>query len=265
MEPRREGGDVLMFESRGSQLGITISDVDVKASAAGVKIDEVDPDSPAEKAGLKAGDVVVEYDGERVRSVRQFTRLVQETPEGRSVTIALMRDGKRQTVNATPESGRFTWERGAGSGERGNRQYYFRGMPDFDFEDRLPRRFEYRMPNGVFRFPEPGWRVPAGRGRLGVTVQSITPELAEYFGAKDGGALVSSVTIDSAASKAGIKAGDVIVSVNGQDVRDSDDLLREIDGITGEATIVVLRDKKQMTLKATLETPRERSRPRVIL
>ena len=63
-------------------------------------------DSPAEKAGIKAGDVVVEYDGERVRSARQFTRLVQETPEGRTVAIGLLRDGKKQTVNATPEDGR---------------------------------------------------------------------------------------------------------------------------------------------------------------
>ena len=56
------------------------------------------------------------------------------------------------------------------------------------------------------------------RGRLGVTVQSLTPELEEYFGAKNGGALVSSVTQDSAAAKAGIKAGDVITSINGRRV-----------------------------------------------
>ena len=51
-------------------------------------------------------------------------------------------------------------------------------------------------------------------------VQSLTPDLEEYFGAKNGGALVSSVTRDSAAAKAGIKAGDVITSINGKAVTD---------------------------------------------
>ena len=120
-EPRRGRGNVMVFDGRGAQLGVMISDVDVKSSTGGVKIDEVNADSPAEKAGIKAGDIVVDYDGERVRSARQFTRLVQETPEGRSVPIGLMRDGKKQTVTATPEAGRTTWdfsrEPGAGSRE----------------------------------------------------------------------------------------------------------------------------------------------------
>jgi len=253
--------DVMVLDSRGAQLGVMVSDPDSKTSNAGVRIDDVNPDSPADKAGIKPGDVVVEYDGERVRSARQFTRLVQETPEGRAVPIALLRDGKRQTVTATPESGRMTWnfdrEPGAGSREPEMREF-FRGMPNFDFEfrDRSPRRFEYRVPDGVFRFPEPGSRIPTSRGRLGVSVQSITPELAEFFGAKNGGALVSSVTADSAAQKAGVKAGDVIVSINGRRVGDADDLLRELEDIEGDATIGVLRDRKEMTLKATIQAVR---------
>src|SRR5690349_3920589 len=105
VEPRR--GEAFVLDGRGSQLGVMVSDVDAKSS--GVRIDEVNADSPAEKAGIKAGDVIVEFDGEKVRSARQFTRLVQETPEGRSVSIGLLRDGKKQTVNATPENGRMTW------------------------------------------------------------------------------------------------------------------------------------------------------------
>ena len=80
---------MMVLDGRGSQLGVMVSDVDAKAPTGGVKIDEVNEDSPAEKAGIKAGDIVVEYDGERVRSARQFTRLVQETPEGRTVAIGL--------------------------------------------------------------------------------------------------------------------------------------------------------------------------------
>lgn len=263
-----ERPDVMVLDGRGAQLGVMVSDVDVKATSGGVKIDEVNPDSPAEKAGIKAGDVVVEYDGEKVRSARQFTRLVQETPEGRAVTIALLRDGKRQTVNATPETGRMTWnfgpevDRAMREAERGMREFRFDAVPEFRFDDREPRRFEYRLPERAMPF------MRQHRGRLGVSVQSITPELAEFFGAKNGGALVSSVAPDSAASKAGVTAGDVIVSINGRAVADSDELIREIEDISGEATIVVLRDKKQVTLKATLQADRpsgeranRRSRP----
>jgi len=61
------------------------------------------------------------------------------------------------------------------------------------------------------------------------------------------------VSRDSAAAKAGIKAGDVIVSINGKAVSDSGDVMNALEDITGEATIVVLRDKKEMTLKATID------------
>lgn len=274
VEPRpRVDRNVMVLDGRGSQLGVMVSDLDAKAASGGVKIDEVNDDSPAERAGIKAGDVVVEYDGERVRSARQFTRLVQETPEGRSVPIGLMRDGKKHTVNATPEDGRMTWnfgpdvDRAMRDAERGMREFRF-DVPNFDFHfddrdrvpgDREPRRFEYRVPNGMLPF------VSGSRGRLGVSVQSLTPDLQEYFGAKNGGALVSSVTKESAAAKAGVKAGDVITSINGKTVEDSDDLVRELDDLTAEVTIVVLRDKKEMTLKATLErrdtAPRPGSRP----
>ena len=103
-----------------------------------------------------------------------------------------------------------------------------------------------------------------------MTVQSLTHDLQEYFGATNGGALVSSVSTDSAAARAGIKAGDVIVSINGKTVVNADDLIDELEDIEGEATIVVIRDKKEMTLKATIErvrpaAPRAGSRPGVIL
>lgn len=252
-------GDVFVLDGRGAQLGVMVSDVDPKESTGGVKIDEVNDNSPAEKAGLKPGDIVVDYDGEKVRSARQLTRLVQETPEGRAVAVGILRDGKKQTLSATPDAGRMTWnfggdvERALREAERGMRGFRFDGPGGRQFEfrndGREPRRFEYRMPDRVM--PLPGFG--SSRGRLGVSVQSLTDDLQEYFGVKHGGALVSSVTPDSAASKAGIKAGDVIVSVNGRSVRDSDDLIDELRNLTGEVTIVVVRDKKEMTLKATLQ------------
>ena len=238
--------DVMVLDGRGAQLGIRVSDVGAK-DPAGARIEEVTPDSPAEKAGLQEGDLVVEYDGERVRSARQFTRLVQETPDGRAVKMSVLRNGQRQTLEAIPENqamtGRFNREPGSGNRDP---EFFLHRLPEFnfDFED-FPRRFD-------FRIPDPGSRFPTTRGRLGITIQSLTPELEEYFGATNGGVLVSSVTQNSAAAKAGLKAGDVITSINGRRVSATGDLMRERGDLSGEVTLESLRDRKAMTLKAVI-------------
>src|SRR5207245_9832621 len=76
------------------------------APAGGAVVEDIRADSPAEKAGLKRADVIVEFDGERVRSARQFTRLVQETGPGRTVKATVVRDGQRKDVELTPTDGR---------------------------------------------------------------------------------------------------------------------------------------------------------------
>ena len=68
---------------------------------AGVEITRVDPGSPAEKAGLKNGDVVLEYQGNRVEGAEQFVRFVRETPVGRQVKLKVVRNGSNQAVTAT--------------------------------------------------------------------------------------------------------------------------------------------------------------------
>jgi S1-C subfamily serine protease len=102
-----------------------------------------------------------------------------------------------------------------------------------------------------------------GRGRLGVNVQELTPELAAYFGVKDG-LLVNSVEADTPAAKAGIKAGDVIGTVNGKAVATTPELIKELGDKEGEVTIGVTRDKKALSLKATLE-PRKTPARRAIV
>jgi S1-C subfamily serine protease len=112
-----------------------------------------------------------------------------------------------------------------------------------------------------FRFDPPAFNFDfdmlpgTARGRLGVQAETLTPQLAEYFGVKDGGVLVSGVTENSPAAKAGIKAGDVITSIDGGRVRDYDDLVREVRDKTGEVTVGIVRDKKESSLKTTIEQP----------
>ena len=246
----------------GGRIGVSIRDVDGSdktKAAAGVVIESVDENSPASKAGLKAGDIVTEFDGERVRSVRQFARLVGETPEGRTVAAAVLRDGQRVTVNVTPES-------------HGNAFRLFRGdrwepLEQLYRYETIPPPARPAAPPRPPATPRPA-PLPApferyffsGGNQLGITTNSLEPQLAEYFGTKEG-VLVASVTTDSAAAKAGLKAGDVITTFNGSTVSDPNDLrtkIRNLEG--GEFNLGIMRDKKPMTLKGKLEPPTERRR-----
>ena len=100
-----------MLAGRRAQIGISIRDVEPAEAArqkiqGGVFVEEVRPDTPADKAGLKRSDIIVEFDGERVRSARQFSRLVQETAPGRSVKASVVRSGQEKEIQITPSADR---------------------------------------------------------------------------------------------------------------------------------------------------------------
>lgn len=245
---------VIRLDGRGSQIGVLVSDPE--GADEGVRIDRVDEGSPAEKAGVKEGDRVVNFDGERVRSTRQLTRLVQETPSGRTVKMTVQRGSDRRTLDITPEADRAaSFDRRLGPDlERDIEREVERGLRD------LPERLE---PYFNFRWREPGGRrfdgLPmGGRARLGVQVQPLGGELGEYFGAKDGGVLVAGVTPESPAARAGLKAGDVITKVNGEAVKDPGELMEALGDVEddGAVTLDIVRDRKASTVKATLEPRR---------
>jgi S1-C subfamily serine protease len=108
--------------------------------------------------------------------------------------------------------------------------------------------------------------VPQGRGRLGIGIQDLSPQLAEYFGTKDG-VLVTTVEPDSPAAKAGLKAGDVITAIGETPVGSPADLTRAVRRADegAELTITYMREKKKGTATARLETrerePRRRGEP----
>jgi serine protease Do len=259
-----------IFGGRGSQIGVTVRDVeetDAKtgklAAPGGVMIEEVSEESPAAKAGLKSGDIVVEFDGERVRSVRQFTRLVQETPVGRKTQAVVMRAGQRVNVTVEPRDGNgFVFA----DGKLSVLQDWSRDFP-FDVPRPVaptpPATPKPPVPPAFPDFDTFAWRTNNG---LGITVGDLSQQLAEYFGTKDG-VLVTSVADNSAASKAGIKAGDVITSFNGSEVTSPSDLRQRIRALQdgGEFTVGVMREKKPMTLKGKAETARARRTYRSVI
>jgi len=247
-------GIVRAFDAGGSRIGVTVQDVedadarDAKPKA-GILVETVDPGGPADKAGIKAGDAITDFDGERIRSVRQFSRLVQETPSGRSVAVALSRGGQRVNVNVTTERTSY------------GDDYAFRLLDTLrPATPMAPLPPSPPTPPSPRALPFDPVRIYS-RGRLGITLETLDDQLAQYFGVKEG-VLVKSVADDSAASKAGVKAGDVITSVNGRHVYEVSDVTRAIDRMESadEFTLDVLRDKKPVTLKGKLETrPRGRS------
>src|SRR5215469_5702866 len=100
----------------------------------GALVEKVEPDSPAAKAGLQKGDVIVEFAGERVRSVAEFARLVRETPSGRSVEIQIRRDGAQQTLNATIEARKNDLKTLMAQGHNGRIEVWPKvNVPDLNF------------------------------------------------------------------------------------------------------------------------------------
>ena len=250
-----------------SRIGVTVRDADdedAKQSRSGVIVDEVTSGSPAEKAGIKGGDAIVEFDGERVRSVRQFTRLVQETPIGRKVPAVVSRGGQRMTVTVTPE-------RRSGLGIKWDRfddRPFFFEPPEPPTPPAAPRAPRTPRPPAMVSPALPGFSFSyRGGGRLGISTEDLTDGLRDYFGVKRG-VLVRSVTDGSPAAKAGLKAGDVITAINGDQVDEPSDISRALDRLDTDAdfTLEITRDKKTQTLKGKLETrDRVRSRTRTIV
>jgi serine protease Do len=235
--------DFLLLQGAGSSIGVTVREVTTEdaqkaklAQPAGVLVESVRQGSPAASAGFQAGDIVLDFDGERVRSVRHFTRLVQETPPRRAVTAVVVRGTAKQTLQVTPETGSAfsTRDRVREQVER------FRQLP----RD-VPRNFNFDFGPDVLRRRD----VPGGPS-LGLSLTPLGDQLAEYFGVKQG-ALVSSVGANTPAANAGLKAGDVITAVSGRSVSDASDAVAALRSIQpGEsADVSVTREKKPLMLK----------------
>lgn len=245
---------VRAFDMIGSsgRIGVTVREIDSddKELRDGVMVTDVEKDGPADKAGIKAGDRLMEFDGERVRGARQFTRLVQETPLGRTVQATLSRDGKKQTVNVTPEQSAFDGDFSMRLLDGPMARILPPPPPAAPPAPRAPSLIPYDFPMARL----------SGR-RLGITVESLDSQLAQYFGVKDG-LLVKSVAEGSTAQKAGVKAGDVITSFNGAHLYDVSDLNRAIERMNNDAefTLDVVRERKTQSLKGKLDARDQRAR-----
>jgi len=262
---------VEVFGFGSSHLGVSLDEV-TKDEASRLKLAEergalvrsVEEDSPAQKAGLKADDVIVRFQGEPVHSARQLARLVREQPEGRTVSLEVLRGGATQRLQATLDE------------PRTGRAFRF-DMPDMaafkfdrDFLMDVPRPPEPPQPGRVPRTPlaplAPFGKFSfnlGGQRRLGIEYQEVDGQLAKYFKlADERGVLVTHVDEDSPAGKAGMRAGDVVLKVAGRSVKDGEDLRDEIHRAEpgSELGVIVQRDGKPIELKLKLAATETRRR-----
>jgi PDZ domain-containing secreted protein len=207
----------------------------------GVEVTMVDQDAPAGKAGLKEHDVILTMNGTAIESGAQLRRMIHETPPGRAIVLGISRDGQPHTIKA----------------QLGERSKFVTGMPAKSFHihmppmPAMPAMPEIDVPVSVI--------VVHSALRSGLMVENLTPQLGDYFGAKEGqGVLVRSVEKGSRADKAGFRAGDVIVRVDRDPVHDSSDFSHSLQTHRGgPVTVGIIRDKREQTLTLTIPERRQ--------
>ena len=214
-------GGVALAEAP-SWVGVAVTD----EPAGGVRVSRVEESSPAALAGVEAGDLIQEFNGIEVLSVRQFTRIVGETPVGRTVSVTLLRGSDRRTVDLTT---------GARPGFR-------------DLAQRFPEAYdELSELTARARRAMPDFRIAMAMSRLGMRVEGMTPELREFFGVdREAGVLVSSVEVESPAGTAGVRVGDVVVELDGRAVDSPMDFYHAARGGGDPLTLGIVRDGSEM-------------------
>lgn len=249
--PERASRGMILNGFSSSYLGVQTIDVTKEnfsrfglSEVRGVAVDKVLKDSPAEKAGLQNGDVIVRFDGETISSVRKLTRLIGEVSPDHKAKVTVLRNGSERDIEVTVGKREMNFASGG----------VFNGeFPQVQIAPTMPRTM--RIPNTpITPFPQVDgngafiWRGAANR-QIGVSISNLSKQLADYFGVTDGkGLLVRDVRPDSPAAKAGIKAGDVIVEIDGKKMSDGADLIEAVnEKKEGVVSITIVRDKNRQT------------------
>jgi S1-C subfamily serine protease len=230
----------------GGWLGVGVSEIsadnakELKLPAErGALLGKVVPDSPAAKAGLKQGDVITEINGQRIEGTAQFRRMIREIPVGRTAQLTVWRDGRAQNIGVTIE--KSDMRSGAVPMTMATPGNFAFAMPEVHAFAEIPEMGDVEN-FAMFRSAQP---------RLGIDAENLEGDFGNYFGAPDGeGILVRSVFENTPAAKAGMKAGDVITSVNGERVRSISELREKL--IAGKDAkkmkLGLLRNKAELSV-----------------
>jgi C-terminal processing protease CtpA/Prc len=251
----------------------------------GVVVREVMKDSPASKAGLQKNDVLLRFDGEQISSAQKLQRLINESAPEHTARLTISRNGSEQELSATlgkrenfssQAFGNFNFpgaqafglnsedfKRQAEELRRNSKEWQERSKEWKERAKELELNSQEMRRNLEEQFRADGFGnnfgnnftfVFGGEGRrIGITTQELTGQLADYFGVSErGGVLITSVAENSPASKAGLRAGDVVTEVDGTQLRNAGELSRAINRRDeGEITLTIKRDRKTRNIKVT--------------
>ena len=229
----------------------------------GVLVNSVVDLSPAARAGIEKGDVIVSVDQRAVESPEDLANIVRAKDAGDRVTIRIVRDGERRTLEArlggrpgddnggNTRTFEYKFDSDRADGEPLDETPDLSGIPDREEIRRMVREGKAK----AFRMEG-----STGRAKLGVRVEDAGDEGSGY------GALVSEVMEDTPAERAGMKAGDVITRVEGESIADATDLIQTLRGKSGRVDIELRRRGVRRTVEAELEAiapiaPRARVAP----
>lgn len=191
-------------------LGIYIQDISTElmeamdlSSLKGILVNKVVDNSPADDGGIERGDVIVEFNDQRVVDTGQFIKLVRKTKPDDAVNITVIRDGDKKIIQVKMGKGKES-------------DTYLKIDSD-KFTVKKPKSEKSKI--RIFGFGE------STQGKIGVTLWDLNEQLGEYFGVKDGeGALITELDEDGTGYKAGLSAGDVILKMDGNKIEDKSDV-----------------------------------------
>jgi serine protease Do len=237
----------------------------------GVAVARVAENSPAAKAGLQKDDVILRFDGEQVTSAQKLSRLINESAPEHTARLSISRGGSERELSVTlgkremlggTEALKFEngevfrlegdqWKKQTEEEARQQREEWQKRAEEWRKQTEVLRQQLEKMPRAG------GFAVAGGAGRrIGVTTTQLTDQLADYFGVSrgGGGVLVTSVTENSPAAKAGLKAGDVITEADGEKIENAAGLSRAISRKQeGDVTLTVTRERSRRTFRVTPE------------
>jgi membrane-associated protease RseP (regulator of RpoE activity) len=229
----------------------------------GVLINRVVPDSPADRAGIEKGDILVSVNSRTVSSPRALSDVVRAAKVGQQIQMVVMREGNRRSLRATlrgrpadtEDGDTWVWRDRDGDDEGEERTWEapVPPVPPVPAVPRTPRA--PRAPRIEFREGSEPLVIRTGRGRLGVRVEDLNGDLGQYFGVPDGkGALIVEVMKETPAERAGLKSGDVITRLGDRTISDASDLIEAVGEADGKVSLRVVRKGDARTVETELES-----------
>ncbi len=242
------GGDLMPIFAGESYFGVEPIEITKQnmskfglSEIRGVAVEKVVENSPAQQAGVQNGDVIISINGDEVSSIRKLSRVISEIAPDHQAKLKVLRNGNEREISVTLAK-----------------------RPPTKFDD-VPLPVLRSGSGQIMRFPVPN--LPSSDGeiftrgdtivtynedrQIGARVIPMSKQLAEYFGVPEGkGMLITEVYEDSPAVKSGLKAGDVIVELDGKQITNQLELTRSLmTKKEGEVLLTIVRDKNRQTVK----------------